>query len=91
MKKPANSLNYKKMLPRTALREDYESLPSFMVRQNTKNGVKMISEKALADVESEKWKFYEAPTTFKLYSNSQLSILKTKLKTIMREKSYNES
>ena len=47
----------------------------------------MISEKTLSAVESEKWKFYDPPSSFKLYSNSQISVLKTKLKAIMREKS----
>ena len=57
-----------------------------MIRQASKNGVNMITEKALADTKSEQWAFYDAPTTFKLYSNSQISKLKTKLKAIVREK-----
>ena len=51
----------------------------------------MLSEKTLSDVEAEKMAFYDPPTSFKLYSNSQISKLKTKLKAIMRERSYNEN
>ena len=84
-------LNMKKAVPKSAVREEYNPLPSFMIRQATRNGVEILSEKALAEVEAEKWKFYDPPTSFKLYSNSQISKLKTKLKAIMREKSFKES
>ena len=86
MKKQGNTLCYAKMQPQTAVREEYDPLPSFMIRQASKNGVNMITEKTLAGTNSEQWEFYDAPTTFKLYSNSQISKLKTKLKAIMREK-----
>ena len=59
-----------------------------MVRNVSRNGVEMVSEKTLAAVESEKLKFYDAPTTFKAYSNSQISVMKAKLKHIMRERSH---
>ena len=89
--KLGNTMCYGKMMSRKAQREEYDGLPSFMIRQATRNGVQMISEKTLSEVESEKWKFYDPPTSFKLYSNSQISILKTKLKSIMRERSNNEN
>ena len=41
------------MQPQNALREEYDPLPSFMIRQASKNGVNMITEKALADTKSE--------------------------------------
>ena len=89
--KLGNTMNYGKMMSRSALREEYAPLPSFMVRQATRNGIQMLSEKTLSDVEAEKMAFYDPPTSFKLYSNSQISKLKTKLKAIMRERSYNEN
>ena len=88
VKKLGNTMSYAKMQPQNAVSEEYDALPSFMVRNVSRNGVEMISEKTLAAVESEKWRFYDPPTTFKTYSNSQLSIMTTKLKAIMREKSH---
>ena len=81
-------MNYAKMQPQTAINEEYNALPSFMVRNCSRNGVEMVSEKTLAAVDSEKLKFYDAPTTFKAYSNSQISKMKAKLKHIMRERSH---
>lgn len=36
----------------------------------TRYGVEMTSEKTLADVTAENWRFYDPPKTFKMYSNS---------------------
>ena len=55
VRKLGNTMSYAKMQPQTAVNEEYNALPSFMVRNVTRNGVEMTSEKTLAAVEAEKW------------------------------------
>lgn len=65
------------------MRQLYQALPRFMVNSSTRNGTTVASEKSLADVASENWKFYDPPSSLKILTNSEISKKTYELKLIM--------
>ena len=73
VKSPGRQVDYGKGVQPTPKYKAYRSLPRFMTNNANRNGVNYTSEKSLADVGSEQWRFYEPPSSFKINSQSEIS------------------
>ena len=83
---PGKSVDMAKALPVEPRREAYQSLPRFMANNSNRNGVALVSEKSLAETGAEGWRFYDAKSSFKVQTNSEISKATAQLKLIMQEK-----
>ena len=54
-----------------------------MTNNGTRNGAGHVSEKSLADSGAENWRFYNAPSSFKTQTNSEISQKTAELKLMM--------
>ena len=58
-------IDFSKKLPNTPTRDSYRNLPKYMTSYGERNNAKFSNEKSLAEIASENWQFYDAPTTFR--------------------------
>ena len=66
-------MQIEKGLKKEPRREQYAALPSFMACVGNRKAVENVGEKSLADCGSEASQFYDAPSSFKIKTNAELS------------------